>query len=130
MKAKETAPIEFLEKVKARMDEENLGVTQLARVLGVSHPTVTDFVTYGYKPSVDTCIALAKWLNQSDVTTLREAGVLPPGPANKIDMDNWETLLSRAAPDDLDDVRQFLIMKIKRKEKESALKTLHPKKAG
>ena len=71
---------EFVVKVKAKMAEQNLGIRDLARKLGVSHPTVTELVTYGKKPSFDTCVAISKWLGQSPVSILQEAGLLPPQP--------------------------------------------------
>jgi transcriptional regulator with XRE-family HTH domain len=76
---------EFLQMIKARMKEENLGIRELARRIGVSHPTVTDIVTYGNMPSFDTCNKLSKWLNISEETGLRKAGLLPLKP----DTDDW-----------------------------------------
>ncbi len=78
--APKQAPAQFVQKIKVRMTEQNLGVTELARKIGVSHPTIVEFVTYGKKPSFDTTLALAKWLGEPSVTVLREAGLLPPEP--------------------------------------------------
>lgn len=82
------APTEFVEKIKQRMKDHNLGVRELATILGVSHPTVTELVTHENRPSVDTTLALAKWLKQSDVRTLREAGIIPNDPSDKINFDD------------------------------------------
>jgi len=41
------------------MNDENVGVREFARRLGVSHPTVSD-VLAGGKPSLKTCRAIAK----------------------------------------------------------------------
>jgi len=57
----------------------------LARRIGVSHPTITDIITYGNMPSFDTCIKLSKWLNISEETGLRRSGLLPLEP----DSDDW-----------------------------------------
>ncbi|RPI95404.1 MAG: XRE family transcriptional regulator [Chloroflexi bacterium] len=78
--ATKQAPEQFVQKIKFRMAEQNLGVTELARRIGVSHPTIIDLVTYGKKPSFDTTLALAKWLDEPPVNVLREAGLLPPQP--------------------------------------------------
>lgn len=112
------------------MDIEGLGVSQLARKLGVSHPTVIELVTHGKKPSLDTCIALAKWLKQSDVSVLREAGLLPPGPSDDINFDDWKFLLSQMTPEERDEMREISIMKIDRRKKDQSIKTLKPKKVG
>ena len=76
---------EFLQVIKARMKEENLGIRELARRIGVSHPTITDIVTYGNMPSFDTCNKLSKWLNISEEAGLRKSGLLPLKP----ETDEW-----------------------------------------
>lgn len=76
---------EFLQMIKARMKEENLGIRELARRIGVSHPTITDIVTYGNMPSFDTCNKLSKWLNISEEAGLRKSGLLPLKP----ETDEW-----------------------------------------
>jgi len=76
---------EFLQMIKAHMKEENLGIRELARRIGVSHPTITDIVTYGNMPSFDTCNKLSKWLNISEEAGLRKSGLLPLKP----DTDEW-----------------------------------------
>jgi transcriptional regulator with XRE-family HTH domain len=127
------APVEFVEKVKARMNEENIGVRDLAKILGVSPPTVTELVTHGNRPSVDTCIALAKWLKQSDVTILREAGVLPPDLSNGINLEDWKHLLAQSLPEEEEETKQILTMKIDRRQKaeqSARVKNFKPKKAG
>ena len=76
---------EFLQIIKTRMKDENLGIRELARKIGVSHPTITEIVTYGNMPSFDTCNKLSKWLNISEETGLRKSGLLPSEP----DTDEW-----------------------------------------
>jgi transcriptional regulator with XRE-family HTH domain len=76
---------EFLQLMKNRMKEENLGIRELARRIGVSHPTITDIITYGNMPSFDTCNKLSKWLNIPEEAGLRKAGLLPPEPNS----DEW-----------------------------------------
>jgi len=91
---RELAPEKFIRQIKIKMEEQDIGIRELARKLGVSHPTVSGFVTYGYRPSFDTCTALAKWLEQSQETTLREAGLLPPGPPDRVTFNDWKEMLS------------------------------------
>ena len=111
------APVEFVEKVKAKMITDNLGVRDLAKILGVSHPTVTELVTHGNRPSVDTCLALAKWLKQSDVSTLREAGILPPDPGDEINFENWKSLLQQMTDAEREHHRQIGIMTVELRQK-------------
>jgi hypothetical protein len=45
--------------IKSKMATENLGIRELARKIGVSHPTVSEVVTYGNMPSFNTCATAA-----------------------------------------------------------------------
>lgn len=123
------APAEFVKKIKHRMETENLGIRQLARKIGVSHPTVTELVTYGKKPSFDTCLALAEWLNQSPVSVLREAGLLPPGPGDEIVFEDWKFLLDQLTSAEAEELREIAQMKIERRKRDESLQSLKPKKA-
>lgn len=111
------APIEFVEKVKAKMETDNLGVRDLAKILGISHPTVTELVTHGNRPSVDTCLALAKWLKQSDVSTLREAGILPPDPSDEINFEDWKNLLQQMTKEEREYHLQIGTVTVERRQK-------------
>lgn len=99
------------------MKTENLGVTQLARLLEVSHPTIVDLVTYGKKPSFDTTVALAKWLKQSPVLTLREAGLLPPGSDEDIHWEDWKYLISQLTPQEEQNMKNLIMFTIDSRQK-------------
>lgn len=99
------------------MSAENLGVTQLARKIGVSHPTITELVTYGNKPSFDTCVALSGWLGQSTILTIKEAGLLPSSLDEEIRLEDWKHLISQSTPDEEEETKQILTMKIERRQK-------------
>lgn len=115
VKIKQQAPIEFVDRIKAKMEVENLGITQLARKLGVSHPTMTELITYGNKPSFDTCMALSEWLGISPVSALRAAGLLPASGGEKITKDDWEHMLQQLTPEEQDEIYSIMDMKIKRR---------------
>ena len=127
MTTKQT-PVEFVEKIKAKMSAENISVRELARILGVSHPTVTELVTYGHRPSFDTCVALAKWLKQTDVSTLREAGLLPSDPKDDIKFDDWKELLKHLSSEDQAEMRIIAEGIIKKRKIDARQKSLKPKK--
>ena len=100
MDKNKSAPVAFVQKIKDRMQSQNLGIRDLARKLKVSHPTITEIVTYGNKPSFDTCLALAAWLGQNPVSVLREAGLLPPDISDDATFDDWKELLASLDPRD------------------------------
>jgi len=114
------APRAFVKKIKGRMDQENIGIRELARKLHLSHPTITELVTYGKKPSFDTCIALSDWLGQSPILTLREAGLLPEGTSDTVRFEDWEFLLNQLPPEEQEELRQIAELKIERRRKAEA----------
>jgi transcriptional regulator with XRE-family HTH domain len=72
------APDEFINWLKGEMGARNWGVRETAKQVGVSHPTISDILTNGIQPSLDTVLALAKKFNYDPVTLLRLSGLLPP----------------------------------------------------
>lgn len=115
------------------METENLGVTQLARKIKVSHPTITELVTYGGRPSFDTCVALSTWLKQSPILTLREAGLLPTEGGTQVSFEDWQHLLSQLTPDEQEEIRNSIEYKIERRlkaEQVERAKNFKPKRAG
>ena len=99
---------EFLQLIKARMKEENLGIRELARRIGVSHPTITDIVTYGNMPSFETCNKLSKWLNISEETGLRKSGLLPLKPES----DEWVEEMNNKIAQIKDPTRREMAKKV------------------
>ncbi len=97
---KKKCPDSFVQKIKSRMKEQKIGIRELARRLGVSHPTVSSFVSHGHQPSFDTCLAIAKWLKQSQVFTLQEVGLLSLGLSDEITFADWKELLSNLSERD------------------------------
>ena len=99
---------EFLQMIKARMKEENLGIRELARRIGVSHPTITDIVTYGNMPSFETCNKLSKWLNISEEAGLRKSGLLPLKPES----DEWVEEMNNKIAQIKDPTRREMAKKV------------------
>lgn len=91
----------FVRKIKNKMEEQNIGIRELARRLVVSHPTVSSFVSRSYQPSFDTCMVLAQWLGQSKIFTLQEAGLLPPGLLDTETRNDWIELLDALSERDI-----------------------------
>jgi plasmid maintenance system antidote protein VapI len=70
------APQEFLEWFRNELQTRNWGIREAAQRVGVSHPTISEIVTYEKQPSYETCIAIASALGQRQVFILRLAGLL------------------------------------------------------
>lgn len=75
--AKKPAPQKFIEWLTGQMEANNLGIRETAKKVGVSHPTISEMVTYGNMPSYETCVALAKAFNVPPLQVLQLAGMMP-----------------------------------------------------
>lgn len=78
----------------------------------------------------DTLSALAKAFHISPITLFRKAGLLPDNNGGDVKLDDWEYLLKQMTPEDEAELRQIAEMKIERRKKDQAIKTLKPKKVG
>ncbi len=99
MTMKKQVSQDFLKMIKEKMDADNLGVRELARLLGVSHPTITEIVTYENMPSFDTCNALSDWLGIPKTTGLRLAGLLPHNPNIDEETEELNQMVETLSPD-------------------------------
>lgn len=65
----------------------------------------------------ETLVALAQAFKISPVSIFRIAGLLPPGPDDKINLEDWQYLLGQLTPDEREEMRQIFVMKIERRQK-------------
>ena len=116
-----------------RKERENRGWSQsdLARLSGLHRQIINKTENGVSTPAVETYIALATAFKYSPILLLRKAGLLPDhGNGEQVKFEDWEFLLKQMTPEDEAELRQIAEMKIERRKKEQALKTLKPKKAG
>ena len=71
----------------------------------------------GVLPKWEACLALANAANKSPITAFRKAGLLPPGPDEEINFEDWQYLLVQMTPEERDEMREIFIMKIDRRKK-------------
>lgn len=89
------APEKFVIFLKDLFRSNNLGIREAARLIGVSHPTISDIITYGKRPSINTCLAIAKAFNLPEMMVIRLAYDLQPGPDDDLIFDDWRTVLKQ-----------------------------------
>lgn len=77
------APPEFIQWLKAKMNDKNLGIRETARLVDVSHPTISDIVTLGKKPSYEVTRKIAKAFGEKEIYLLQLADHLDPAPAKE-----------------------------------------------
>jgi hypothetical protein len=72
----------------------------------------------GVIPRWDACKALAEAAGKSPITAFRRAGLLGPGPDDKLSLEDWENLLSQMTPEERDELMQIGLMRVERRQKE------------
>jgi transcriptional regulator with XRE-family HTH domain len=100
--------------VKAEMEKRGLSIREFAKLVGVSHPTISDILN-GEEPSFDVCRKLAPVLNLPLERVLRAAGLLPPAPSDTEYQEEFFHLLSQLSPPEREEILELLRFKAARK---------------
>lgn len=98
--------------------EADFGITdyELSKQGGFSHSVLSRART-GIPPKWDVCVSIAKVFKLSPITVFRKARLLPPGPDDEVNLDNWEHLLAQMTAEEREEVRDISVMKIDRRQK-------------
>ena len=125
-------PTDTIDKFTEWLDEQEAkkGWTdyRLAKEAKISS-SVLSYARSGKIPKWDACVAIAEALDVSPITVFRKAGLLPPGPEDETNFEDWKYLLSQMSPEDQEELRQIAELKLNNRQKENALKSLKTKKA-
>ena len=90
-------------------------------IAGLSASVLNNARNKGVIPRWEACYALALAANKSPITAFRKAGLLPPGPDDKVNFEDWQYLLEKMTPEEREEFWRFGQMKIDmRQEKEQA----------
>jgi transcriptional regulator with XRE-family HTH domain len=123
--------VDFGDWVKAERDKRGWSQSDLSRYSGL-HRAVISKIESGTQPMPDTLTALAHAFKISPITIFRKAGLLPEG-GEEVSFEDWQHLLNQLTPDEQEEVRQIMEMKIDRRQKSeqaARAKNFKPKKAG
>jgi plasmid maintenance system antidote protein VapI len=116
-------PREFVDWLNAEMKKRNWGTRETARNVGVSHPTISDIISAGYRPSFDTVIALEKTFGGGQVFLLRLSGLIDPEPEYVPMLDQWNDVFYDLTEEDRQDIIEFAKIKAgKRKQPDKLIK--------
>jgi len=105
---------------KQRVDCE-LSQSDLARLSGLHRQIINKTENGVSEPALKTYIALSDALSISLISILRTAGELPPGPDDKINLEDWKFMLEKMTDEERNEIWRIGQMKIEmRQEKEQA----------
>lgn len=102
---------------------------RLAKEANISFSVLSRARNDGVLPKWDACVAIAGALKVSPITVFRAAGLLPPGPDDQVQFNDWQYLLAQLTPEEQEEMREIAEGKIRRREKEKSLKSLDPRKS-
>lgn len=121
--------IDFPLWLQEQLDKRNWRVSDLAKRSHKSDAAVSRILHGERNADPDTLVAFANALNISPIFMFRKAKLLPQGPEDDATFEDWQYLLNQMSPEDQEEMRQIAEMKIERRQKEQALKSLKTKRA-
>ena len=119
----------FAEWLLEEMGRKNMSQQSLAQKSGITPAQVSRVISGQRGLGEKSLTAIAHALNISPITVFRKAGLLPEG-GEQASFEDWQHLLNQLMPEEQDEMREIMQMKIERRQKAEALKTLKPRKAG
>lgn len=87
----------------------------------------------GLLPKWEALVRISKAFNISPITAFRKAGLLPEGNGEQVALEDWQHLLTQLTPDEEQEMREIVSMKIERRQKAEQAeraKNFKPKRAG
>jgi transcriptional regulator with XRE-family HTH domain len=114
--------IQFSDWLVEEMNKREWSQADLARYSGLNRQSISDYVNRRrLNPDHNALIAIANAFNISPITAFRKAGLLPPGPDDKVNFEDWQHLLEKMTDEERNEFWRFGQMKIEmRQEKEQA----------
>jgi transcriptional regulator with XRE-family HTH domain len=122
--------INFSDWLLDEMNKRGWSQAELARASGLNRQSVSDYVNRRRtNPEPEALVAIAHAFKISPITIFRKAGLLPEGSDNA-SFEDWQHLLTQLLPEEQEEMRQIIEMKIDRRHKQESLKTLKLRKGG
>lgn len=110
--------MDFSDWLLQEMNKRGWSQADLARNSGLNRQSVSDYVNRRRtNPDPEALVSIAKGLKISPITIFRIAGLLPEGGENA-SFEDWQFLLNQLPPEEQEEVRKIVEMKIERRQKE------------
>jgi transcriptional regulator with XRE-family HTH domain len=123
----------FSEWLNEQMQKNNWSQSDFARVSGLSRQVISYYLSDKSKsPDKNAMQKIAHALKLSPITVFRKAGLLPSEGTDKVSFEDWQHLITQLTPDEEEEMRQIIEMKIERRqrsEQAERAKNFKPKKA-
>lgn len=113
--------IEFPQWLRRELEIREWSQVDLSRKTGISTAQITRIISGERGFGVEALASISNALEVSPITILRKAGLLPPGPDDKINLEDWKFMLEQMTDEERNEIWRIGQMKIEmRQEKEQA----------
>jgi transcriptional regulator with XRE-family HTH domain len=118
--------------LRSEIKKREWSQVDLSRKTGISTTQIARILSGERGMGVETLVSIANAFGISPITIIRAAGLLPEGSDNA-SFDDWQFLLNQLPPEEQEEVRKIVEMKIERRQKEelsARSAQFKPKKVG
>lgn len=112
-----TMDIKFSSWLIEQMQIKNWSQSDLARASGLTRQTISYYLSdKSTKPDEAALTKIAHAFKISPIAVFRKAGLLPEG-GEQASFEDWQHLLNQLMPDEREEMREIMQMKIERRQK-------------
>ena len=108
--------IDFPTWLQSELDKRNWRPTDLAKRSRISDAAVSRILRGERNADTETLLSFANVFQISPLTIFRKAGLLPEG-EDESNFSDYQYLLSQLTPEEQEEIRQIMEMKIERRQK-------------
>jgi transcriptional regulator with XRE-family HTH domain len=109
--------IKFSSWLIEQMQLKNWSQSDLARASGLTRQTISYYLSdKSTKPDEAALTKIAHAFKMSPIAVFRKAGLLPEG-GDQASFEDWQHLINQLMPDEREEMREIMQMKIERRQK-------------
>jgi len=110
--------IDFPQWLRSELETRGWSQVDLSRKTSISSTQIARILSGERGMGIETLVAISQALNYSPITLIRKAGLLPPDSGDQASFADWQYLLNKLPPEEQEEVRKIIEMKIERRQKE------------
>ncbi len=100
---------DFIDWVNSELEKQNWSQADLARHSGLTKGGINGMMNKKQiRPGYDICMGIAKAFGISEIFVLRKAGLLPEGPGDDVEYEEFHDLFSKVPDDRKEEVKGIL----------------------
>jgi transcriptional regulator with XRE-family HTH domain len=123
--------MDFSDWLLEQMNQREWTQSDLSKKSGLTRQSVSDYVNRRRtNPEPAALVAIANALGISPITVFRKAGLLPSSTESDSDFDDWKHLLNQLPPDEREEMRGIVQLKIEKRQKAEAVERAGQFKPG